>query len=181
MGFGAIINGISRCLRFAVPHGYDTGWLSDPLYEGLGRLKPVGRDVTESASTSADATASNSPLEHEVAELRRVEESLRESESLYHSLVENLPQYILRKDRNCRFTFANTRFCNTLGRTFAEIKGKTDFDLFPADLAAKYQQDDRQVMERGITIETIEAHAGPAGERMYVQVLKTPIRDADGE
>ena len=35
--------------------------------------------------------------------------ALRQSEMLYHSLVENLPQNILRKDLAGRFTFANQR------------------------------------------------------------------------
>ena len=68
-----------------------------------------------------------------------------------------------------------------LGVTLEQIVGKTDFDFFPADLAAKYQRDDQYVMRTGRTFETVEEHQSPHGEKIYVNVVKTPIRDAKGE
>ncbi|MFO1499652.1 MAG: PAS domain S-box protein [Verrucomicrobiota bacterium] len=111
---------------------------------------------------------------------KRGEEQLRNSENLYHSLVENLPQNIFRKDLHERFTFANQRFCQTLGKPLDEIIGKTDFDFFPPELAAKYQQDDRKILESGLPFETVEEHIPPTGEKLYVNVSKTPIYDAEG-
>ena len=73
----------------------------------------------------------------DIVEQKGAELELRRSELLFHSLVENLPQYIFRKDAAGRFTFANNRFCKELGKTRREIIGKTDFDFFPADLANK--------------------------------------------
>ena len=103
------------------------------------------------------------------------------SEVLYHSLVENLPQNILRKDLSERFTFANQQFCKILGRTLEEIVGKTDFDFFPAELAEKYQRDDRRVMETGKPYQTVEEHQPPgSASKLYVQVVKTPLHDAAG-
>src|SRR6187401_3578264 len=99
--------------------------------------------------------------------------ALDQSEAFYSSLVESLPQNILRKDLAGRFTFANSRVCRALGVTPAAIIGKTDFDFFPADLAAKYQADDRAVIQLGQQYETVEAHASPAG-MTYVRVIKTP-------
>src|SRR5262249_24391554 len=63
-------------------------------------------------------------------ERARVEEALRESEAFYHSLVESLPENIIRKDLEGRFTFVNQRGCATMGKPLAEIVGKTDHDLF---------------------------------------------------
>jgi two-component system, sensor histidine kinase and response regulator len=115
----------------------------------------------------------------EITERKRAEEALLDSEVLYHSLVECLPQNIFRKDRAGRFTFANGRFCSTVGRKLAGIVGKTDYDLFPAELAAKYQYDDHRVMEGQETVETVEAHQTPDRGKIYVQVVKTPLYDAD--
>ena len=112
----------------------------------------------------------------------RAQDQLRHSEALYHSLVETLPQNIFRKDVHCRFTFANTRFCNTMGHPLNEILGKTDFDFFPESMAKKYHADDMTVLETGKTIDGVEEHQ-PAGggEKLYVQVVKTPIYDGEGE
>lgn len=116
----------------------------------------------------------------DITQRRMAEEKLRESEDLYHSLVETLPQNIFRKDREGRFTFVNQRFCQTIGRTTAEIIGKTDFDLFPAELAAKYQGDDRRIMQTNEVFETVEENQPTKGEVIYVQVVKTALRDAQG-
>src|SRR5664279_3162301 len=89
---------------------------------------------------------------------RQAEENLRNSEALYHSLVESLPQNILRKDLQGRFTFANQQFCKILNRSLADIVGKTDFDFFPRELAEKYQRDDQRVMQTGKPYETVEEH-----------------------
>ncbi len=116
----------------------------------------------------------------DITQRRDAEEKVRDSEALYHSLVETLPQNIFRKDRQERFTFANTQFCRVLGKTLDEILGKTDFDFFPPELAAKYQSDDRRVMETGQPYAIVEENQPPSGSKMYVQVVKTPLYGADG-
>src|SRR5262249_48357821 len=103
----------------------------------------------------------------------RVEEALRESEAFYHSLVESRPQNILRKDLEGRFTFANQRACAIIGKPLAEVAGKTDFDLFPPALAEKYRADDRNVLQSGKVLQDIEEHRTPAGEKLYVQIVKS--------
>ena len=112
---------------------------------------------------------------------KRAEMQLSQSEALYHSLVDAIQQAIFRKDLNERFTFGNQRFCDTLGKPLSEILGKTDFDLFPAELATKYQKDDNFVLTTGKHFETIEAYQPTEGETRYVQVLKTPLRDLTGQ
>jgi len=114
-------------------------------------------------------------------ERHRAEEKLISSEAFYHSLVEHLPQNMFRKDLSERFTFANQRFCQLLGKPLEEIIGKTDWDFYPAELAAKYQKDDREVIRTGRIFETIEENVVPDGGKIYVQVVKTPIRDAKGQ
>jgi sigma-B regulation protein RsbU (phosphoserine phosphatase) len=116
----------------------------------------------------------------DITQRRQAEENVRHSEALYHSLVETLPQNIFRKDLQFRFTFANQQFCRALGRPLEDIVGKTDFDFFPAELAKKYQADDRRVLEAGKLYETVEEHQAPGQSKSYVQVVKTPLRGPDG-
>jgi PAS domain S-box-containing protein len=111
-------------------------------------------------------------------ERRKAEEALRASEALYHSLVESLPLSVWRKDLQGRFTFANQRFCESTGRPLDQILGKTDFDFYPQDLAEKYRRDDARLHASGTPYETTEDHVTTAGQRLFVQVVKTPILDA---
>jgi sigma-B regulation protein RsbU (phosphoserine phosphatase) len=66
------------------------------------------------------------------------------------------------------------------GRFVQMRHGKTDFDFFPRELAAKYQSDDRRVMQTGKPYETVEEHQPPGRDKLYVQVVKTPLYGADG-
>ncbi|MDB5294838.1 MAG: zraS 11, partial [Phycisphaerales bacterium] len=105
---------------------------------------------------------------------------LGRAEAVYHSLVENVPQNIFRKDLTGRFTFANRHFCAAIGRPADQIVGKTDFDFFAPELAARYRHDDLTVARGGVAVDTVEEHVTPAGDRLYVQVTKTPVRGPDG-
>jgi PAS domain S-box-containing protein len=111
----------------------------------------------------------------------RVERALRDSEALYQSLVQSLPQNIFRKDRSGRVTFGNQHYCATLKLPLDQLLGKTDYDLFPKELAQKYTSDDRNVMETGTPFEAVEEHHLPDGTNIFVQVVKTPVYDAQGE
>jgi PAS domain S-box-containing protein len=112
---------------------------------------------------------------------KHAEEALRDSEALYHSLVETLPLNILRKDVDGRFTFANGLFSKTLGKPLEQILGRTDHDFFPAHLADKYRADDQKVMKANQMFEDVEAHVTPSGDKLYVHVIKAPVHDAAGE
>jgi len=143
----------------------------------LGRTERVERLVLERA---ADLRRAKERLEREVAERTRAEEVLQDSQSRYSSLVENLPVHVLRKDLDGKFTFANKSFCELLGKPLSAIVGKTDFDLYPAEMAEKYQQDDREVVATGVLLECVEENK-KGDETRYVQVIKSAVRDADGK
>ncbi|MBI2924543.1 MAG: PAS domain-containing protein [Verrucomicrobia bacterium] len=136
------------------------------------------RRVEERTGQLANA---NAALQAQIAERKRAEARLAESEALAQSLVETLPQNVFRKDLSGRFTFANQRFCQSLGRPKADILGKTDFDFFPPALAEKYQNDDRRVIAAGKLFETVEEHQPPDGQKLFVQVTKTPLYDTHGQ
>jgi len=117
----------------------------------------------------------------DITQSRQVEQALRKSESLYHSLVETMPQNVFRKDLQGRFTFANQQYCDHYHCKLEDILGKTDFDFFPKELAEKYQRDDQRVLETGQTFEITEEHHPFGQEKTAVQVVKTPLYGADGK
>ncbi len=156
------------------------GWRVDPILGvGLGVLI-IGLTTGYLLRLNRSHERLRARLETQLQERRRAEEALRASELFYHSLVESLPQNILRKDAEGRFSFANRRFCNTLGRPLDAVLGKTDRDFYPAELAEKYRADDMEVMTTGVVVDTVEEYVTPDGETHYVQVIKTPLQDVDG-
>ncbi len=102
-------------------------------------------------------------------------QALHESESLYISLVDNLPVHVARKDLDGHITYANRSFCELLELDESEILGKTDHQLFPKEVADKYWGDDLWVIETGKVFVDVEEN--PAGGRSrYYEVRKTPVR-----
>ena len=60
------------------------------------------------------------------------------------------------------------------------LLGKTDFDLFPEALAAKYVEDDRKVLEKTKPLKPWRPIICRKGAPIYVQVVKTPVYDSQG-
>ncbi len=143
----------------------------------IGRTAQVERLVDRRA---AQLRLAKERLEQEVAERKRAEEVIRDSQALYFSLVENLPVNVLRKDLDGRFKFATQSFCDLLGKPLEQIIGKTDFDFYPAELANKFRGDDRRVIETGELFEDVE-ESKAYGKPLYVQVMKSPVHDASGK
>ena len=118
----------------------------------------------------------------DITERRKMGEALHLSESLYHSLVETMPQGVFRRDLQGRFTFANQTYCKYHQVKAENILGKSDFDLYPKEAAEKYWRDDLRIMEQGQTVEIVE-ETQPIGQedKMYHHVIKTPLRDETGK
>jgi PAS domain S-box-containing protein len=123
-----------------------------------------------------------SPEELEQQVLRRelAETRLKETLALYQSLNESLPLNVIRKDLDGYFIDCNQRFCDTLKRSREEVLHMTDFDFYPESQATKYRHDDLQVIETREPLELVEEYVGPSGEKLFMQVLKAPVRDSAG-
>ncbi|HEY2411152.1 MAG TPA: response regulator [Pirellulaceae bacterium] len=118
---------------------------------------------------------------HLLTKHEEAEQARRETEAIYKSLIESLPLNVFRKDMAGRFVDGNQRFCDTIGKPLDAIIGKGDPDFFPPEQVQKYRRDDMHVMETGEVLEDVEAYIKQSGEKLYVQVLKAPVRDASGQ
>jgi PAS domain S-box-containing protein len=176
----------ASCDFYLTPHFYETWWfysLVAALVVGSAigfyhlRMRTLRRREQRLAALVHERTKD---LRLEIAERRRVEEALKGSEALYHSLVEILPVKIYRKDRTGRFTFANENFCAGARRPRAEIVGKTDSDLYAPEQARQYQATDEQAMAtlKPVAGELIEVQAD--GEKRWFDFLKVAVLDGHG-
>lgn len=163
----------------ATREGFITGPIEHRIRHKSGETKWV-RTVTVPHFDPQGKVTSYDGLITDITDQRETANRLRTSESQYQSLVENLPQCIMRKDIEGRFTFVNNQFAKLVGFTPEEIIGKTDFDLYTPDMAEKFQNDDRLVMETRELLETMEENITANGNIYFVQVVKIPIQNHVG-
>jgi len=110
-----------------------------PLRDQDGKivgLVGIGRNITEQKQVEEALRQSHDELEKRVAE--RTTELSRER-LLLRTLIDNLPDCIYAKDTAGRKTMANPADLKNLRcNTEAEAIGKSDFDLFPKDIAEQF-------------------------------------------
>lgn len=116
----------------------------------------------------------------DISERKGVEEKLRKSELKYRTLLENLPQRIIYKDINSVYISCNENFAMDMKMRPAEIVGRTDYDLFPRELAEGYRKVDKEVLRSGKT-EYFEEKYMKGRRELVVQTVKTPVRNERGE
>ena len=118
-------------------------------------------------------------IKAKVSAMSQLNQTLKESEFKYRTLVDNLPQRIFLKNEDLIFVSCNRNFARDLGIREDEILGKTDFDFFPKKIAEKYRNDDARILRTRISEEIEELYVANGKERTIFTV-KTPLRDERG-
>ena len=111
-----------------------------------------------------------------------LEIKLTEERNLLRTIIDNLPDVIYAKDNGARKIVANQADLKLMGcKTEAEIRGRTDFDFYPKDVATKLVQDDHSVIWQGqAIIGREEKIIKPDGEVRWLLTTKVPWRDFSG-
>ena len=107
-------------------------------------------------------------------------DQLAESKAQLQAILDASTQPIFLKDINKRYLLINKQYERLSGTTNADIKGKTDHDVFPKDIANLFQSQDAEVLEAGAPLDFEETVLLPVGERTFL-TSKFPLYDANGE
>jgi PAS domain S-box-containing protein/putative nucleotidyltransferase with HDIG domain len=82
----------------------------------------------------------------DVSDLHRAEQAAAERSHFLEELLEALPVPVFYKDSGLRYVGCNGAFARSLGRAKDEVIGKTGFDVFPAELATRFDASDRVLL-----------------------------------
>lgn len=110
---------------------------------------------------------------------RDIELDRRRNDRLIKTIIDTLPQCIVLKDLEGRYLACNSAFAATLDKTQEELLGTTDADHYPKILADKYRENDKLVAALGTGREVVE-RGELRGEAVWVDSVKTPVKEADG-
>lgn len=117
---------------------------------------------------------------HEDTERRKAEQALITSKQRLDAIMDNTTAVIYAKDSNGRYLMVNSRYEQIIGMDREKILGKTDFDLFPADIATVLRANDKQVLKVSQPIAYEEHIIQKDGRRDYISA-KVPIYDTLGK
>ncbi|MBU0689290.1 MAG: EAL domain-containing protein [Gammaproteobacteria bacterium] len=137
--------------------------IKTPMHDRSGKLVGVlgvGRDITER---------------------ERIKHILAESEHEFRSLAENLPDNIIRYDRECRVTYMNPSMARTIAAHILPVVGEFPVDAAPDSPEVRELQDlVTKVMDKGERVEVEYPIEHPDGGLHWHHVIFVPERDKEG-
>jgi diguanylate cyclase (GGDEF)-like protein/PAS domain S-box-containing protein len=111
----------------------------------------------------------------DITELKAARAAANERLSL-QALIDRLPDNLWVKDVNSRFVIANQVTADRIGVAGpADLIGKTDFELVPAELAQKFYADEQQIIRTGQPMIDMEEIAW--GVKQPISTTKVPLRN----
>ena len=102
-----------------------------------------------------------------------------DGEPYLRDLVDHTSAVIYVKDLAGRYLLINRKWEELFSVTRDFMVGKTDYDVFPPETAAAFQENDRLVAEQGRVIQFQEVVPQDDGTHIYLSV-KFPLRDEEG-
>jgi PAS domain S-box-containing protein len=149
------------------PDGRET-WVSTtkvPLLDGQGNIVGtfgISRDITER---------------------KHAEDELRKEKALMDALMDNIPDSIYFKDRQCRLVRITRKMLESLNLDeMSQAIGKNDIELFGDEFGRTTIVNDQKLMESGEpVIGLVEARQLEEGKTDWTMTTKVPLRDASGQ
>ena len=149
----------------------DGVWIPVNLTVARLHLKPKTLALM-TARDMREQRAAKSQLHQKEAELKEYQERLQ-------AILDHSPAVIYVKDLEGRYLLTNLRHEALFHLSPGQARGKTDFDLFPREIARVFRANDRRILETGMHSEFEEIAPHDDGPHTYISV-KFPLRDGGG-
>ena len=117
----------------------------------------------------------------DITERKQIEQALHETRIHQKAILDNIPDRTWLKDTEGRYIIVNEAYKSACGMKMEEFVGKTDFDIWPKDLAEQYWLDDREVMQTGLRKQIEEKLIDKDKQYTWMETTKTPVYDENGK
>jgi len=149
--------------RWRAADGDYRWWLDQPVL-----IRDEGGNNVEIIGTVLDIT-----------ERKQASEALRDSQRRLQGILDNSTAVIFVKDAQGKFILVNRRFTELFHFAAQYVLGKTDYDLFPKEMADAFRINDLRVLEGRVPVEFEETAPHDDGIHTYIS-LKFPLMNDDG-
>jgi PAS domain S-box-containing protein len=140
--------------------------LHDPVGDLLMVIQSQNAALADSRKMSAKLTSQRA--------------ALRESEQRLQAVLDHSPAVIYIKDSESRYVLINKRYEQLFNVRRDAVAGKTDYDLFPQDVAFRFRTNDAKVLRGGAPMEVEEVAPQADGVHTFLSV-KFPLLDVAGQ
>ena len=117
---------------------------------------------------------------YDITERKHAEQTVRDSEHRLQGIMDNSAAVIYLKDRDGKYLLVNHRWETLFHLNHDQVVGKTDHEIFPAEQADEFRNNDRRVLAEKKPVQFEEVAPLDDGLHTYVSV-KFPLFDAAGE
>jgi PAS domain S-box-containing protein len=116
----------------------------------------------------------------DIHDRKEAEEALRESEERFARFMQQHPGLAWIKDAQGRYIYANDAAEKAFQRSREKLYGKTDSEIFPAEVAAQFAENDRRALGSESGVQVVETLEHDDGVLHHSIVSKFPIPGPDG-
>lgn len=155
-----------------------------------GKKASVYHTVTEADGSKAYLEITSFPIVDEDGNVARViekvvdiserkvaVEALKKSREQLQSIIDNTTSVIYIKDIEGKYLLINSQYEKLFHITKKEIIGKTDFDIFPGEMAEAFRENDLKAIKKLAPIEIEEIAPHDDGPHTYISI-KFPLYDS---
>ena len=126
-------------------------------------------------------------LKEKIEEINRIEEAnkiktnkmlheLEQNRMLMSQVIEELPEKIFLKDEDGRMILLNSAIAAGYNKPVDELIGKSDFDLFPKELAETFWSKEKEIITTGKPLTMYEDFPDANGQIRYLYTVKMPFK-----
>jgi PAS domain S-box-containing protein len=143
-----------------------------------GRRRPIADSAAPVRNEAGDIDGVVLVFRDQSAE-RESSRELRRSRMLLQTMSDRTPAVTYVKDLDGRYLFVNQSFLELFGVTQSQAVGRTDVDLFGAEIGERFRSMDRRVLQANAALTEEEFVQLESGRRTYLSV-KCPLWDEAG-
>ena len=146
----------------------------------LGLIKAKSDLETQVDQRTLQLQLVNEQLQQQILDYKATEQALQKNYNLLLTVINSTPTALFVKDIQGCYMMLNAAGASIIGKSFDEIIGRDDSELFPPEIAANIIKTDRQILTAGKT-QVMEEELPVQGKLRTFLSTKNAYRDGQGK